>query len=107
MGKTDYEKKSKRLKKLIKELEECITSIESEIERLIDSDETLSKQHKLLCSIDGIGDRTAVKMIVETNAFKDFDNARKFSMPVWRPLSTIREAAYVREIACQTRLTKA
>jgi len=78
MSKIDYEKKSKRLKKLIKDLETCITSIESEIERLIGSDETLSKQHKLLCSIDGIGDKTAVKMIVETNAFKDFDNARKF-----------------------------
>jgi transposase len=38
----------------------------------------LSNQHKLLCSIDGVGEKTAVKMIVETNAFKDFDNARKF-----------------------------
>jgi len=78
MNKEDYERKSKRLKKLIRELEARILEIEQEIEHLIDSDETLSNQHKLLCSIDGIGDRTAVKMIVETNAFKDFDNARKF-----------------------------
>lgn len=45
---------------------------------MIDNNETLSKQHKLLCSIDGIGERTAVKMIVETNAFKDFKDPRKF-----------------------------
>ena len=78
MSKSDYQKKSKRLEKLIRELEECIVCIEGEIERLIESDQTLSKQHKLLCSIDGVGDKTALKMIVETNAFKDFDNARKF-----------------------------
>jgi len=78
MSKSDYQKKSKRLKKLIEELETCITAIENEIEQLIDNDETLSKQHRLLCSVDGIGERTAIKMIVETNAFKDFDNARKF-----------------------------
>ena len=78
MSKLDYEKKSKRLKKLIEELETCITAIENEIELLIDNDETLSKQHKLLCSVDGIGDRTVVKMRVETNAFKGFDNVRKF-----------------------------
>ncbi|KAA6346048.1 hypothetical protein EZS27_006420 [termite gut metagenome] len=35
-------------------------------------------QLKLLCSIDGVGERTAVKMIVETNAFKDFQGPRKF-----------------------------
>ena len=78
MSEDDYKKKSKRLEKLIEELQACIHSIEDEIEKLVDSDQTLSKQHKLLCSIDGIGDRTAVKMIVETNAFNDFSNARKF-----------------------------
>ena len=45
MSKSDYEKKSKRLEKLIEELEACINSIETEIERLIGGDETLSKQH--------------------------------------------------------------
>ena len=78
MSVEDYKKKSKRLKKLIEELETCVSSIEDEIQRLIDGDETLSRQHRLLCSIDGIGEKIAVKMIVETNAFKDFANARKF-----------------------------
>ena len=78
MSKEDYEKKSNRLTKLINELEARISEIEKEIDELITADETLSNQHKLLCSIDGVGDKTAVKMIVETNAFKDFDDARKF-----------------------------
>lgn len=38
----------------------------------------MSRQYELLCSVDGIGDRTAIKMIVETNAFKDFSDPRKF-----------------------------
>ncbi|KAA6339038.1 hypothetical protein EZS27_013006 [termite gut metagenome] len=44
----------------------------------VESDPTLSEQLKLLCSIDGVGERTAVKMIVETDAFKDFQDQRKF-----------------------------
>ena len=78
MDKDDYKKKSKRLKGLIKELTEAITQIEEEIQKIMESDETLSNQHKLLCSVDGVGEQTAVKMIVETNAFQDFTNPRKF-----------------------------
>ncbi len=78
MDKEDYKKKSKRLNGLIDELNEAITQIEKDIQKTIDKDETLSNQHKLLCSVEGIGERTAVKMIVETNAFKDFKDPRKF-----------------------------
>ena len=78
MDKKDYEKKSKRFKRQIKELEQSIAEIEQEIEALIAGDETLKHQHELLLSINGVGERTAVKMIVETNAFRDFDNGRQF-----------------------------
>jgi transposase len=74
----DYEAKRKRLKRQINELNISIDEIEQEIERLIDNDGTLKHQHELLLSIDGIGTQTAVKMIVETNAFKDFKNGRQF-----------------------------
>jgi transposase len=79
MNPNDYRKKSDRLKELISGLVKQLAIIEQDIQDLIDNDDMLSNQHKLLCSIDGIGDRTAIKMIVSTNAFKDFDNARKFS----------------------------
>ena len=78
MSKEDYAKKSKRLRRQIKELEVSIAEIEQEIEELIKSDDGLSRQHELLLSVDGIGEQTAIKMIVETNAFRDFDNGRQF-----------------------------
>ncbi|KAA6318967.1 hypothetical protein EZS27_031086, partial [termite gut metagenome] len=78
MSKENYACKSKRLKRQIKELELSISEIEQAIEGLIRSDATLAHQHKLLCSIDGVGKQVVVKMIVETNAFKDFKHARQF-----------------------------
>jgi len=78
MSKEDYQNKSKRLKSLIKTLDHMIDEIEYRIQNLISTDDFLSHQHKLLCSIDGIGDKTAVKMIAETNGFRDFDDPRKF-----------------------------
>ncbi|KAA6317223.1 hypothetical protein EZS27_032588, partial [termite gut metagenome] len=78
MSKENYASKSKRLKRQIKDLDLSIAEIEQEIERLIQNDATLAHQHELLCSIDGLGKKVAVKMIVETNAFKDFKHARQF-----------------------------
>ncbi|KAA6316158.1 hypothetical protein EZS27_033493 [termite gut metagenome] len=78
MDKEDYERKSQRLNTLIEGLNTSTGQVEQEIRELIESDSALSGQLKLLCSIDGVGERTAVKMIVETNAFKDFQDPRKF-----------------------------
>lgn len=78
MATEDYRKKSSRMRRLIKALEASIAEIEAEMQRQLYEDPVLSRQYELLCSVDGIGDRTAIKMIVETNAFKDFSNPRKF-----------------------------
>ncbi|KAA6335459.1 hypothetical protein EZS27_016318 [termite gut metagenome] len=78
MNPQDYRQKSARLNILLKDLKEVIRQIEGKIQKIIEGDETLSRQLKLLCSIDGVGERTAVKVIVETNAFRDFTDARKF-----------------------------
>ena len=78
MDKDQYKVKSTRLQKLISNLDDAIEQIEAEIQKLIDNDPTLSRQHELLCSVQGIGDKTALKMIVETNAFRDFKDPRKF-----------------------------
>ncbi|KAA6320597.1 hypothetical protein EZS27_029649 [termite gut metagenome] len=78
MNPQDYRQKSARLKILLKDLKAAIAAIEKKIQMIIEADETLSRQLKLLCSIDGVGERTAVKVIVETNAFRDFTEARKF-----------------------------
>ncbi|OAV69050.1 Transposase IS116/IS110/IS902 family protein [Bacteroidales bacterium Barb4] len=80
--KKDYRQKSGRLRKLIRGLEESLSQAaaeeEEEIKILIESDETLSEQHGQLCMVEGIGNKTAVKMIVVTKGFTDFTDARKF-----------------------------
>jgi len=78
MNQQIYTKKHKRLSQLIQNLNQAIKQIEDQIQSIIDNDETLSKQHYLLCSIDGVGERTSLKMILETNAFRDFKDPRKF-----------------------------
>ncbi|OAV66210.1 Transposase IS116/IS110/IS902 family protein [Bacteroidales bacterium Barb6XT] len=59
-------------------MEKSIYQVEKEIGEVIESDETLYEQHKRLCTAEGIGDKTAVKMIVVTKGFTDFTDARKF-----------------------------
>jgi transposase len=78
MSQEDYSSKSQRMLTLLQGLEEAIAAIEEKIREVIDSDETLHRQHALLLSVDGVGEKTAVKMIVSTNAFRDFENARQF-----------------------------
>lgn len=73
-----YKLKSKRLTQLIKELEKAIINIESEIERIVKEDILLSRQMELLLSIEGIGKKTSLKMILETQAFTRFTDSRKF-----------------------------
>jgi transposase len=78
MAPADYQDKSTRLKTLLKGLEKAIREIDLKIQEIIAQDERLSHQYELLCSIEGVGEKTAVKMIVLTNAFRDFTDARKF-----------------------------
>ncbi|OAV67125.1 Transposase IS116/IS110/IS902 family protein [Bacteroidales bacterium Barb6XT] len=77
MRKKDYRQKSGRLKELTRGLEKSVSQAEEEIKNLTESDETLYEQHKRLCTAEGIGDKTAVKMIVVTKGFTDFTDARK------------------------------
>jgi transposase len=78
MSPDDYQDKARRMDKVLKALEVAIAEVEAKIRKLIEGDSVLKRQHELLLSVDGVGERTAVKMIVETNAFSDFDSARKF-----------------------------
>ncbi|MDR1102190.1 MAG: transposase [Tannerella sp.] len=78
MNPDDYRDKARRVDRMLKELEAAIDEIEAGIRNLTDSDKTLKRRHELLLSIDGTGERTAVKMTVETGAFRNFDSARRF-----------------------------
>lgn len=78
MDKEDYKKKKERLLVLIEHLKEIISEIEEEIIHLIEQDQLLKGQFNLLQSVVGVGRQVALKMILETNAFRDFTSARKF-----------------------------
>lgn len=60
-------------------IEETIDAIESKIRSLIEEDEDLAAQFKLLLSVKGVGLVIAAALLVYTAAFKAFDNSRKFA----------------------------
>jgi transposase len=79
-----YTKKENKLlletqEKMIKYLTKQISSIELEMSEIIKSDQKLKQQHELITSIKGIGNQTALYMIVTTNAFTKFNSWRKFA----------------------------
>lgn len=64
---------------LIKYLTEKIKGIEKKMNALINGDEQLKEMYKLILTIKGVGSLTALYLIVYTNAFMKFKNARKFA----------------------------
>lgn len=78
MPKAIYMCKSKRLKTLISSLELVIKTIEEEMNSIIESSRVLSRQMRVLTSIDGIGRVVAMNMIIITEAFTRFENSRQF-----------------------------
>lgn len=63
----------------IEEFTERIKSVEKQIETLIKSDEELKKNYKLATSVKGIGFVIGTFMLVTTNNFTGFENARKYA----------------------------
>lgn len=64
--------------KMIKFLTKQIRNIELEMSEVIKSNKQLKQQYKLIVSIKGIGNQTALFMIVTTNGFTRFTSWRKF-----------------------------
>lgn len=65
--------------KLISELEKQIKKVEKEILDTIKSDQTMHELYKLITSIKGIGFVIGSYLLVTTNCFTAFDNARKYA----------------------------
>lgn len=78
MHKMIFESKAARLMVVINALNKAIAEIDDLIMLTIKDSKLLNRQMELLTSIDGIGEKTALKMIIATEAFTSFDNARKF-----------------------------
>lgn len=65
--------------KIIKQLSKEISTIENSIEIIIKNSEQLNQIFKLVISVKGVGTQTALLLIVYTNAFTKFKNARNFA----------------------------
>lgn len=63
----------------IKHLDITINKLEGEIEQLIQGDEQVAGNYRLLLSIKGVGPVLACAMIMKTENFTRFENARKFA----------------------------
>jgi transposase len=61
---------------LIVELDEQIATVEAEIAALINGDPDLRKRHRLLKSIDGVGDTTSSLILSEIRDLEDFPDAK-------------------------------
>lgn len=68
-----------RTQKMVAILEEEIKVVETEMEELINQDETLSKNYALLTSIKGIGKVNAISTIIHTDNFNAFQTARQYT----------------------------
>lgn len=66
-------------KKQIKSIKTSIRKLEQQMQDLIRGEEVLSKSYRKITQVIGVGPITAIKCIVETNNFLNFENARKFS----------------------------
>ena len=73
-----FRRKETRIKALIASLEKSLKAIEEEMDEIINSSDELSRQMHLLKTIDGVGRVVAMNMIIATEAFTRFDNARQF-----------------------------
>lgn len=70
---------SKINKGLVTAIKKSIKAIEDKMKKIIQSNQELQQQTKLLKSIPGIGEQTSLYLIIATKAFKAFPNWRKFA----------------------------
>lgn len=79
MPKALYERKARRLRTLIRELERTVAAVTEEMEAVVRSNGALSRQMELLQSVEGVGPVVALNMVVSTGGFTRFDDSRKFN----------------------------
>lgn len=65
--------------KTLKSIEEDLIKIEKAINEIIKSDEELSRLFGIITSVQGIGQVTAIGIIITTNEFKDIDDPKKYA----------------------------
>ncbi len=64
---------------VLRRITEEIKAVERKSRELIKADPVLARLHKLITSVKGVADITAIAIIVATNEFRKFRTARKFA----------------------------
>lgn len=64
---------------IIEQLSKHIDKLENEMKRIIENDEQMNKLFTLITSVRGIGFVLAANLLVTTNCFTKFDNARQYA----------------------------
>lgn len=77
--KKEREVEMKMFKHTLKAIDSDLREIEHAIHKLVEGDANLKHLFELITSVDGIGSVVATHMIVLTNEFKHFANAKKFA----------------------------
>jgi transposase len=70
---------SKAMQSSVEALEKDIIAIEKQIKKLLDEDADLKELFSLVTSVVGIGTQTAIALIIYTDGFTLFDDARKLA----------------------------
>ncbi|MEK6479750.1 transposase [Catalinimonas sp. 4WD22] len=63
----------------LKALEKDLVQVNKQLDELIRSDEELNRLFNLVTSVEGIGTVTAREVIITTNEFKAFTDAKKYA----------------------------
>lgn len=79
IGIVDLKKELKSMEKQISNLNKLILETEKQISNLIQADDEIGKSFGKIVQVTGIGLICAANILVTTNNFKSFDNARKFN----------------------------
>jgi len=79
MGKAEYEILKKGTQASLNGIEKNIKDIDKQIQALIKSDENLTRLTRYVTSVKGVGMVTCSAMLVRTNEFKDYPDAKKFA----------------------------
>lgn len=69
----------KHCAKSIKSLQADIDSVEETIAKLVEGDQEIRRQYKLITSVPGVGKITAVNVIISTGEFSRINEAKKFA----------------------------
>ncbi|MDF9799884.1 transposase [Catalinimonas alkaloidigena] len=79
LGKALQKKMQRCCQHSLKALEKDLVQVNKQLDELIRSDEELNRLFNLVTSVEGIGTVTAREVIITTNEFKAFTDAKKYA----------------------------